>query len=608
MDSFERAKQARDEAERAIDGGNFVKVKAEDEEYESVNEQENDLQLDVAEAIAGMGKPSADATFALQSIVEEVNYDSAGLKSNDHLFKDHDTLENPNKDSKTITSVDLVEKQSDRHDVQEGQHDKVEDLNPSETMFNIEDEKKDQKKDPQAYGAGQEAEETESYPNQESIQKSDKFPELPPHLASVPHLDVLSIECQKFLIDIKMFTASEFLASDRGELADKYSDWRTKIDPSATIATGSGRIYMNKWRKRLKDAIEQTGIKSIDGLGEKFDYVVAFAERVYHAENEKKRGHTPTPSANQGPVAHTPKRPGRPRKSATQPLKTTEEKKSDIPLIPLTLNEPGTFGLKVENTLSNGVRISDVIPGLQGAKAGFQKGDIVASATMGGDSVDENTITTWAQDMAFDDFVKIAQSTKRPINVQVRRGVLNEELVQKKKPSPTDDTAPRKRGRPRKGEVREKRGREVRKRIKPSEAELRKFEIKTLRKIRENLILANDINIAADVIERSITRAIYDNALAKKNIQNTVQIMREEAEELWNNPLFGDWEERFKELLEFKRRNGHVKVPRNYPNKELNKFLSSMKASQKAAKNGEYKKTKRKERAKMEIELLEQIG
>jgi hypothetical protein len=63
------------------------------------------------------------------------------------------------------------------------------------------------------------------------------LPLLHPHWVGMEQLDIFLIECQKFLINLGIFTASVFLSSDVGDLAEKYQVWRKKTaeqDPSAS--------------------------------------------------------------------------------------------------------------------------------------------------------------------------------------------------------------------------------------------------------------------------------------------------------------------------------------------------------------------------------------
>jgi hypothetical protein len=400
-------------------------------------------------------------------------------------------------------------------------------------------------------------------------------------------LDVISLECQKFLVDIKCAKASQFLSKDVGDLAEMYQEWRRERDPNNQIAVGSARIYLNKWRKRLRDEVEKEGMATVEELGDDVDFVIANPERIARAESDKAKREKAAAASQRLSL------------SSLSPVK-----KSEIKYVSLILSEPGTFGLKVENTLSNGVRISDVIPGLQGDKAGFQKGDIVASASMDDSNFEPDKTTLWGKDMAFDDFVKVAQSEKRPIIVRVRRGGPEDEILEKIKQKKTS----KKRGRPKKDDSEKKPKKRGRKRTKPTPQALHKFEIRRLRAMREEIIRAHSLRIAADAIDKSMVKTLKDNPMARQKVHETAQIMREESTELWDNPSHGEWEGHLKNLLVFKQMSGHTVVPKTHPDKELLKFLTYMRTTKKSLGKGEFKKTKRKEKAKIEVEIFDKIG
>jgi hypothetical protein len=503
------------------------------------------------------------------------------------------------------------------------------------------------------------------------------LPPLSLHLAGMDQLDIISIECQKFLIDLGMFTASVFLSSDVGDLAEKYQAWRKKTalqDPSASrasiamIAAGSARIYLNRWRKRLRDSLEATGMSRVEDLGVDgmVDYVIASPDRVNEAEKDRQRKEqsaldvtTATMSNEKLAVSVTNTVVRKPRYSlpASTKLQARAQSMSTAAdatkFVTLTLSEPGTFGLKVENTATNGVHISDVLSGLQGERAGFQKGDVVASASFDTTNFEPDLSALWGQDMIFDEFVRLAQSQRRPIVVRVRRGgpdsvtatSLSTKQQQRRKTMSSSTAATiintknktttssseiktfaqkRSPGRPRKPENELKRRRRGTstgsgsggllssppgKRVKLNEKELHLFEVKKLRTMREELMRAHGLRVAAEAYEMNLVKALKHCPIAMQKAKEHAQMMHEESNEIWNyNPNCGEWETHFKSLLEFKQANGHVNVPRNHPDKELLKFVSYMKGTHKSLLKGEYKKARRRDMAAMEVDMFDKLG
>jgi hypothetical protein len=559
-------------------GGGASTADAEEDCKTTASEEPDgeDGNIDVVEALRDMGNSTGDA--GLLHLAKEVEEEDTRKK-------------NQESDGKDVSAVADLAEEIEAH-VKEG--------NPS--VREPVKEREAPAKESVAPGGS----------NKQSIEGSAEvavraLPLLPPHLSGMEKLDTVSVECQKFLLHVQVFTASVFLAKENtNHFAVKYEEWRTALDPNVFLAAGSARDYLNKWRKRVRNSLEAAGV-CVDDLGDKIDYVVATPELVYKADKEEKRKVKTVAEmavAMRVKLLSETKTAKAPRRSLPVSVKLNPPvKRSEIKFVSLILNEPGTFGLKVENTAVNGVRISEVLPGLQGERAGFQKGDVVASATMDTTNFEPDLSTLWGQNMMFDDFVHIAQSQRRPIVVRVRRGD-GDGLVALQ---PTMTVA--KRGRPRKPEHELKRKRPGSKqRVTINENTLHHFEIKKLRVMREEIIRAHGLRVAADAFDKSLVKALKHCPIAMTKAKETAQLMREEFTELWNNPGYGEWEAHLKALLEFKHVNGHVNVPRNHPDKGLLNFLIDMRSTQKFLLKGAYKKPKLRDRATMEVDILKKLG
>jgi hypothetical protein len=264
------------------------------------------------------------------------------------------------------------------------------------------------------------------------------------------------------------------------------------------------------------------------------------------------------------------------------------------------------------------LRIQEVVARSQGDVAGLKVGDVVVSAMVGGSAI------KWSEFMSFGAFVSVVKSAQRPILLQVRRdpisipssqlirNELEETLASTVAASATSESAgagaetsqPQtavllsvsatstenqlparigKRGRPKKVLSREERAERdsvTRQRLKDQQLKEHVEKLAITRQSRQDIIRAFELRVAADEIEHknfggtTINNAtntgcansdISNNSqglgnVAQHTIRNTIRSMREEANEVWDHPLHGDWESDFKTLLLFRQHHGHCVV------------------------------------------------
>lgn len=79
-------------------------------------------------------------------------------------------------------------------------------------------------------------------------------------------------------------------------------------------------------------------------------------------------------------------------------------------VLQISLNHPGSLGIKVEKTLRGGAIVASVVPSSQGSDAGLIRGDCICIPGTDG-----------TEEMHFDQFMALASSNRRPFNFEVRR-------------------------------------------------------------------------------------------------------------------------------------------------------------------------------------------
>jgi hypothetical protein len=301
-----------------------------------------------------------------------------------------------------------------------------------------------------------------------------EFPPLPPDVAKLDFLEAgIELGCQTFLRSEKLYTSKQFMELDVGELADRYTAFRK--GQGTNLGLGNARVYINKYRRLLRDAL---GMASEGDVAKHLTdntkvYCIVSPEQVSVAgaeaqENAGKVTETEqgkTDSNKSGNNEESTAKAGRTLRSRSglrhnlmihkedsdddetekkapalepeyqikvmvkaKPSGTARKAppKSKNPMVvflSMKLKEPGSLGMKIENTATGGLRISEIIKDLQAEAAGLKVGDIVASATVDSpvevEGVDEDV---WQKDMLFQDFISLAKSQKRPMVVHIRRG------------------------------------------------------------------------------------------------------------------------------------------------------------------------------------------
>jgi hypothetical protein len=277
---------------------------------------------------------------------------------------------------------------------------------------------------------------------QEPAQAQTQAPHAPP--SNCNYLDVLSNECQRFLLANTIYTVGDFLAYSGASLGPKYLEYKRQQDAYTVTKRASevGRTYVYKWQRKLKGTLrnlEKQAIKmkckannekegdchnandhdnvdgrynchtDIDIFSKYKDYTIASQEELEHAYERKRlsslAGGRQSSSSSPANNTRKKKKQKRSRRKSSRNSPQSAQTSTILPkatfITTIALPHKGSLGIEVseaneqENTytyISGGnsnasasssfVSISNVAPDGQGEKAGLRAQDVIVSATV----------------------------------------------------------------------------------------------------------------------------------------------------------------------------------------------------------------------------------